>query len=62
MVVCCTATLGVLGPLIETEDGDRNRFLHRHVKELLRISRASLFKPIEDKDNKKENAPAAETA
>ena len=62
LVVCCTATLGVLGPLIETEDGDRNRFLHRHVKELLRISRASLFKPIEDKDNKKENAPAAETA
>ena len=48
LVVCCTATLGVLGPLIEVQTEDQ-QFLQRHVKELLRISRASLFRPRDKK-------------
>ncbi len=44
LVVCSTGTLGVLAPLVEGQTGDR-RFMERHVTELLRISRACLFKP-----------------
>ena len=43
LVVCCTATLGVLGPLVEGPT-ENPQFLKRHITEMLRISRASLFK------------------
>ena len=51
LVVCCTATLNVLGPLVEGHARDQ-KFLQRHITELLRISRASLFIPQEDKSDK----------
>ena len=44
LVVCSIATYDMLGPLIEESAGDQ-RFIERHNRELLRVSRASLFQP-----------------